>query len=60
MRSHILVWNSDNTITAQGVGSYFWWDIFYEYGEWVIASIWGSVYKNCETFQECLNWISEE
>lgn len=57
MNNHIIVKNSSIEYTAQGVGNYFSWSFFFEYGEWVISSIWGRVYARRKTLVECLAWL---
>lgn len=60
MRNHIIIKNSNIEYTAQGTGTYFWWSFFFEYGEWVISSIWGQVYTYRKTLDACIAWLDED
>ena len=57
MTNHIVVKHSETSYVAQGIGSYFWWNLDKECGEWVISSIWGLVYKRVPSLAAAIKWI---
>ena len=60
MTTHYLIKNSDVWYTAQGIGDWFWWDIWLDYGMWQLASIFGKKYGEYYTLQEALIEIEYE
>ena len=52
-----IVKNSDEWYTAQGIGTWFWWDIWFEYEIWQVATIFGSKMGEYSTLQEALKKI---
>jgi len=57
MTTHKIVRHAPHWYSAQGIGDYFWWDIFFEFGEWILCSMSGKTHGRFRSIDEALYFI---
>lgn len=52
METHQIIKESEECYLALGIGNWFSWYIVYEYGEWIVSTIYG-------TYQDAFSSLDE-
>lgn len=60
METHQIIKETEDCYVALGIGNWFSWHITYEYGEWVVSSIYGKYKGTFNTFGGAIKSLIKE